>query len=217
MYRIVVLFIISNLIPAIYSQHGFASIRTNCTKDFMQIDLNMEKPFKGLIFAKGFSEECGARGDLSNNLKLLLPVSACGIRSEMIGDSMKYTVPLVAQMDYKLQQKSDLETIVQCALPAKMMDISLEQSNKIDQNHRNGRMRFVNPQTSAKVRAWMELGGRNGIGLVEVGQNTSLSIHLVLTRKYGVRVVDCVCFDGIGEISQKLFDDNGCPVDSQVE
>ena len=41
-------------------------------------------------------------------------------------------------------------------------------------------------------------------------------IKLLKWRNIGIRIVDCVAFDGIGESSQKLFDENGCPVDSQI-
>jgi hypothetical protein len=204
------------------AESGFASIRTNCSKDFMDINLTMEKPFKGLIFAKGFYDECGVKGDLSTSLKLSLPVSGCGVRSEMNGDKIEYSVRLVAQMDHKLQTKTDLETVARCVLPSKMMDVKIvdPEPNKIDLKHRNGRMnamKAMQENSTTRVRAWMELGGINGIGSVEVGQNTTLSVHLVLARKYGVKVVDCICFDGVGEISQKLFDEFGCPIDSQVK
>lgn len=31
-----------------------------------------------------------------------------------------------------------------------------------------------------------------------------------------MKVVDCVAFDGVGESSQRLFDEYGCPVDTQI-
>lgn len=38
------------------------SIEANCTRDLMHVKINMGRPFpfKGMIFAKGFSEECGS-------------------------------------------------------------------------------------------------------------------------------------------------------------
>lgn len=36
------------------------SIEANCTRDLMHVKINMGLPFKGMVFAKGFSEECGS-------------------------------------------------------------------------------------------------------------------------------------------------------------
>lgn len=68
-----------------------------------------------------------------------------------------------------------------------------------------------------QIQAWLELGGSDGgSGAVEVGQQTSMSVKVVVPDRIDVRIIDCVALDGIGEASQKLFDDRGCPVDEQV-
>lgn len=69
---------------------------------------------------------------------------------------------------------------------------------------------------TTRVRVWLELGGAGGAGAVEVGQPTTLGVRALLPRSIGVRVVDCDCVDGLGESSQKLLDERGCPVDEQV-
>jgi hypothetical protein len=45
------------------------SIKSNCTNDFMHIYIDMDTPFKGMLFAKGFSEEC--RSAAGNKIYLL--------------------------------------------------------------------------------------------------------------------------------------------------
>lgn len=67
-----------------------------------------------------------------------------------------------------------------------------------------------------RIRVWLELGGPDGSGSVEVGQATTLGIKAVLPGSIGVRIVDCAALDGLGELSQKLLDERGCPVDEQV-
>lgn len=91
-----------------------------------------------------------------------------------------------------------------------------------------------------RVRVWLELGGKDGIGAVEVGQSTTLGnihklnanhftdcngpyyaipkigVRAVLPGSIGVRIIDCSALDGLGESSQKLLDERGCPVDEQV-
>lgn len=41
-------------------------------------------------------------------------------------------------------------------------------------------------------------------------------VRAVLPGSIGVRIVDCAALDGLGESSQKLLDDRGCPIDEQV-
>lgn len=81
----------------------------------------------------------------------------------------------------------------------------------------------VNPVTSdveainvPRVKAWLELGGSDGSGIVEVGQMTTINVRAILPGTVGVRIVDCAALDGLGESSQKLLDERGCPVDEQV-
>lgn len=69
----------------------------------------------------------------------------------------------------------------------------------------------------SRVRVWLELGGKKkNTGSVEVGEATTLGIRALLPGSIGVRVVDCSAMDGIGETSQKLLDERGCPIDVQV-
>lgn len=70
----------------------------------------------------------------------------------------------------------------------------------------------------SRIRVWLELGGKKNrrSGFVEVGEATTLGIRALLPGSIGVRVVDCSAMDGIGETSQKLLDERGCPVDVQV-
>jgi len=44
------------------SSNKLISISTNCSRDLFRIKLDVGKPFKGLVFAKDFSEECRAKG-----------------------------------------------------------------------------------------------------------------------------------------------------------
>ena len=125
---------------------------------------------------------------------------------------MEYSVRLVAQMDSKLQQKSDMEMVAACTVPSDMMDVNL-QDNELKQQ-RNGRMRFLKAAT--KIRSWLEVGSKEGQDYAIVGENSTLSVRSILARNVGMRVVDCVAFDGVGESSQRLFDENGCPIDSQI-
>ncbi|XP_055695233.1 uncharacterized protein LOC129797025 isoform X2 [Lutzomyia longipalpis] len=190
------------------------SISANCTRDFMNLRLDLGRPFKGVIFAKEFAEECHSRGNLTSTVTLRLPTSGCGVRSEPQEDgSMELSVRIVVQMDGKLRQSADVVKIAKCTLLTDMMSMNVISSH--DKPVRNGRMKADLPGSS-RVRVWLELGGSGGSGAVEVGQATTLGVRAILPGSVGVRVVDCIALDGLGEASQKLLDERGCPIDEQV-
>lgn len=85
---------------------------------------------------------------------------------------------------------------------------------------RQGRMHFNRipelDEAAPRIRVWLELGGSDGSGIVEVGQMTTITVRAILPANVGLRIVDCSALDGLGESSQKLLDDRGCPVDEQV-
>lgn len=148
-------------------------------------------------------------------------------------------------MDEKLRQQTDMERTIRCNIPDQMMEMNIgERNNKQifryfehtyylpkynqarDQNKfhrlRHGRKNSnVNVDSHLgrswrRIRVWLELGAHDGSGTVEVGQSTTLGIRAVLPGSVGVRIVDCAAIDGLGESSQKLLDERGCPVDEQV-
>ena len=41
-------------------------VTTVCNREQLKLNINLNKPFKGVVFAKDFSEECYTRGKLFN-------------------------------------------------------------------------------------------------------------------------------------------------------
>ncbi|XP_031621833.1 uncharacterized protein LOC116339889 isoform X2 [Contarinia nasturtii] len=196
-------------------------IKINCTRDVFNIKIDMGKTFKGIVFAKDFLDECRVKGNRSTAVEINLPSNGCGIRSEPQADgSLEMSVRLVIQMDEKLRQRSDLERYVRCNLPNEMMEMNIGMTDERRVN-RHGRM-YASPSGSdaekdiPRIRVWLELGGSDGSGIVEVGQMTTINVRAMLPGTVGVRIVDCSALDGLGESSQKLLDERGCPVDEQV-
>lgn len=195
-------------------QHKILSIDVNCTRDFMHLNLNMGmKPFKGVVFAKGFMDECGSSPGSST---LTLPLTSCGIHSKMLTkDLMQYSVRLVAQQSSKLQLQSDIEVTAKCEIPSTMMDTVVDNSEmmKLAHTNRNGRMRYL--KTAMKIRSWLEIGTQRQEYAI-VGENATFSAIALIPRNVGMRIVDCIAFDGTGDASQKLFDEFGCPIDKSL-
>ena len=71
-------------------------------------------------------------------MKLILPVNGCGIRFDENNGIITISVSIVAQMDQKLQQKFDLETVAKCNLPRDMMNFQYK-----NKEPRNGLKNYI--------------------------------------------------------------------------
>ncbi|XP_055909408.1 uncharacterized protein LOC129944185 isoform X2 [Eupeodes corollae] len=198
-------------------KNKIVSVATNCTRDVFEMRIELNKNFRGLLYAKDFPLECRARGTQHSNVTLKLPTSGCGVRSESKADgSLEMSVKVMLQIDDKLRQSLDILKRVKCVLPTNALGMNVV--NGTVKGIRNGRMRTVDdvPLSTPRVRIWLELGGPEGSGAVEVGQPTTLTVRAIVPGTMGVRIIDCAALDGLGESTQQLLDDRGCPVDEQV-
>ncbi|KAH8373588.1 hypothetical protein KR200_007261 [Drosophila serrata] len=212
------------------------TLQVNCSRDLLEMHLELSRPFRGLLYAKDFPLECRSRGQDSTRLQLRIPTSGCGVRAEPLEDgSLEYTVRVMLQMEQKLRQSTDILSSVRCQLPANAMGMPVPALRPETGRERNARMRALaaahSPTThhhqqqqqqqqqhmeTPRVRIWLELGGPNGSGSVEVGVATTLTVRAIVPGTIGVRVVDCAALDGLGESTQQLLDARGCPIDEQV-
>lgn len=66
------------------------TIETNCSRETFEIRVNLNRSFRGLLFAKDFQNECRTRGvpqyskTNRTSIVLRLPTSGCGVRTESI-------------------------------------------------------------------------------------------------------------------------------------
>ncbi|KAJ8951241.1 hypothetical protein NQ318_010269 [Aromia moschata] len=96
-------------------------INLTCDSENLNVTVSLRSPFKGLLFAKDFADECKSVGTLSNVMNISLPTSGCGVRLSSYEDEngsvkMFYHVNLVIQQDRYLRQIADQEKTVQCLL-----------------------------------------------------------------------------------------------------
>lgn len=220
-------------------------IQTSCDSQNINITISTAQPFKGVAFAKDFAQECKTFGTSGTSVFLSLPTSGCGVRLTTVADEanaakMRYSVALVLQQDRFLRQISDQEKRVYCALEDDAFLVksqSLFRALKTEINdkrvhHRVGRLmdegwsKDLNEkeledeltEAMAAARAWMEINPEKHLqhSAVEVGETVLLTVKATLPAGIGWRIVDCTAHDGLGDSSQKLLDEYGCPVDEAL-
>lgn len=176
---------------------------------------------------------------MKNSVSVDLPTSGCGVRlskdsEDMLGDEKKmfYSVTLVVQQDKHLRQISDQERTVKCMVDTNVFNVKskpMEDAlfNEIldKKDHRTGRMKDegwskeIHPDVELTEalrasKAWMEIVPiENDEEALQVGEEALLMVKSTLPVGIGWKVVDCVAHDGLGDSSQKLLDEDGCPVD----
>lgn len=127
----------SSLKRPIITKTHIISIETNCTRDLFDIEIELNKKFRGILFTKDFSDECRTRGNLQTKIKLRIPTSGCGVRSELKSNgSLELSVKIMLQMDEKLRQSSDILKMIKCYLPPNMMNMDLIRNEEINKNFR---------------------------------------------------------------------------------
>uniref|UniRef100_A0A1Y1N8Q4 ZP domain-containing protein n=1 Tax=Photinus pyralis TaxID=7054 RepID=A0A1Y1N8Q4_PHOPY len=228
--------------PKVSIVNKIVDVNASCDLKHFNITILMEQPFKGLLFAKDFSHECHAT-ETNNSFSLHLPTSGCGIRlSSKTNDeheSVYYMATLVVQQDRYLQQATDLEYTVKCLLQENLMSVKskpmLDAVKKLmgqKKTTRTGRMKnlaekskesttsFENEndliEALSATKAWMEIipeEDNDHPGILQVGEPALLIIKSTLPVGIGWKIIDCVAHDGLGDSSQKLLDQHGCPLD----
>ncbi|KAJ9585228.1 hypothetical protein L9F63_002991, partial [Diploptera punctata] len=196
--------------------NSVSTINATCTADSFSVTVRMRQPFQGLLYARGFPLECRVRGSGDYDVTLHLPASGCGVRvqSNDDGQTLSYVVTVEVQLDRHLQQAADQQRTVTCILPA---DTSLTHTQPRP-SARMARKKTDMPSTDfhqKMSRAWMEIRGTRP-GQVSVGEDTTMRIKSWLPGELDSRVTDCSAHDGAGESSQRLLDDQGCPLDEFI-
>lgn len=146
---------------------------------------------------------------------------------------MVYSVVLVAQQDRHLRQIADQEKYLECVVEEDAFSIESKSMLEVvknelmerhGKNQRSGRMKKEDvdedfgeemDEALSASRAWMEITPEEDgpSGTLKVGEVAILSLKSTLPAGIGWKVVECVAHDGLGDSSQKLLDDDGCPVD----
>ncbi|KAI4467953.1 cypher isoform b [Holotrichia oblita] len=212
------------------------STTSNCDSNSINVTLLLVQPFSGVFFAKEFSQGCRTFGNSSRSLILNLPTSGCGVslNEEEKTQRLYYRVAVILQQDKFLRQISDENKLIKCYLPDDSFQVkssSMERTLKTlipDINRRKGRMKqhwndeskISNDRilTDALLasKAWMEIVPAEHTkrsGVLKVGEPALLVVKSTLPVGIGWRVVDCIAHDGLGDSSQLLLDQDGCPID----
>ncbi|KAL0268362.1 UNVERIFIED_CONTAM: hypothetical protein PYX00_010336 [Menopon gallinae] len=214
--------------PKTSRPYEVVGVNTSCTAEELRVRVALNRNFRGVVYAKGFPLEknCRSLGSDETFVEISISTSGCGVRLVPVDeDTLSFSVSLNIQMDKFLQQINDIEISASCRLSPNDM---VHTRHAILNKHvsRTGRYRVADPEAMRdednsvrSIRSWMEIEGTSGNGAnskVAVGEQTLVLVKSLLPDEMTANVVDCFAHDGTREVTQRLLDEDGCPLDESI-
>ncbi|XP_045483328.1 atrophin-1-like isoform X2 [Harmonia axyridis] len=192
-------------------------IQVQCAKDMMQITIEFNRQFDGIIYSKGFysNPECRYVAENSGQIKYTFTVSlnSCGTEFisafDTLGQSYLENV-LVIQNEPGVQEVWDTIRAVRC-----LWEGNLRETLSVNFNVGMLAQEIVTfSGDTAMARLDIQLGrgpfAPAANGLVKIGEMMTLVVSVTGDAGFDIQVKECRAKDTTGENSILLTDDNGC-------
>ncbi|XP_044745858.1 translation initiation factor IF-2-like [Coccinella septempunctata] len=192
-------------------------IQVQCAKDMMQITIEFNRQFDGIIYSKGFysNPECRYVTENSGQIKYTFTVSlnSCGTEFinafDTLGQSYLENV-LVIQNEPGVQEVWDTIRAVRC-----LWEGNLRETLSVNFNVGMLAQEIVTfSGDTAMARLDIQLGrgpfAPAANGLVKIGEMMTLVVSVTGDAGFDIQVKECRAKDTTGENSILLTDDNGC-------
>jgi len=209
----------------VLSKPKIQAIEAKCSKDAIQVRITYDKPFDGIIYAKGYYEDpqCHFVEQRSGQMvfEFLLEVNRCGTSFvddfATRGESYLENT-LIFQNEPTFQEVWDLSRHLKCMWSG-VFDKTVQTSVNVD---------VLDSQTITysgdSVESHMDIQyghGPNAVpiqGFVRIGDDLTLSVSLVGSdaNNFDLHVKDCIAHDGDIRNSVQLTDERGCIIKKKL-
>ncbi|KAK9892265.1 hypothetical protein WA026_019066 [Henosepilachna vigintioctopunctata] len=192
-------------------------IQVQCAKDMMQITIEFNRQFDGIIYSKGYYNnlECRYVKENSGQIKYVFTVSlnSCGTEFisafDTLGQSYLENV-LVIQNEPGVQEVWDTIRAVRC-----LWEGNLKETLSVNFNVGMLAQEIVTfSGDTAMARLDIQLGrgpfAPAANGLVKIGEMMTLVVSVTGDAGFDIQVKECRAKDTTGENSILLTDENGC-------
>ncbi|KAI6237263.1 ZP domain-containing protein [Aphelenchoides besseyi] len=190
------------------------SPQVRCGDGSIKVSLQTSEPFEGNVYAKGFFEEknCRVSGNgVGNVANITIPISTdCGIRRlrTIEPKGITFEISIVLMLHRKFLTKNDRAFQIQCSY----VETSQRYTNKIDT------LDFSASSDSSDVEK-LQISSKAVVPKCRYDVLSSDGKQLIFaavgTQLQHRWTCDCDVNDG-NRNSQKLLDENGCPIDKTL-
>ena len=100
-----------------------------CSRTTLVTTIQFQKPFFGIVYAKGYSTECQVDGNGTQVVKFQSAVHKCGIKITDEKGLYQFELHLYLQYDRNIQQSMDERVLVRCAPQEILLSGSMGRKN----------------------------------------------------------------------------------------
>ncbi|XP_055931503.1 uncharacterized protein LOC129961900 [Argiope bruennichi] len=199
------------------------SVEAACSEQAMMGQIQLQEPFYGSVYVRGFPLECQARGNGSREVTIIFSVNKCGTKiTKLPNGKTQYEAVIYLQFDDKMQKLNDETYLLSCT-SQNVVVISPKMSGM-------GSQSSISPKTSTPSKpvkeydfdGWLDILQGKLPSLIPVtkpifvGENLTVLIKIKHPDGFDAKVMNCIASDGTDMNKQLLIDSDGCALDSTV-
>lgn len=199
--------------------------------------ITFQQPFHGIVYAKGFSQECQIDGNGTKVIQFSSPVHKCGIKISEDKGLYQFELHLYVQYDKNIQQSQDDRILVRCA-PQEILlsggmgrrsDEAASKSPNLKSLHGDSRIQ-VKPMdnhhfaesTVASIECYMDIFRGRIPHLktidshVNIGEDITVLVKIKKMLGIDTRLSRCFAHDRTMTTKFDLTDEDGCTLDAVI-
>ncbi|KAF8793840.1 hypothetical protein HNY73_001878 [Argiope bruennichi] len=199
------------------------SVEAACSEQAMMGQIQLQEPFYGSVYVRGFPLECQARGNGSREVTIIFSVNKCGTKiTKLPNGKTQYEAVIYLQFDDKMQKLNDETYLLSCT-SQNVVVMSPKMSGM-------GSQSSISPKTSTPSKpvkeydfdGWLDILQGKLPSLIPVtkpifvGENLTVLIKIKHPDGFDAKVMNCIASDGTDMNKQLLIDSDGCALDSTV-
>uniref|UniRef100_A0A336MZ58 CSON003393 protein n=2 Tax=Culicoides sonorensis TaxID=179676 RepID=A0A336MZ58_CULSO len=213
------------------------NVRIQCMSGFMVITIK-DAPstedgyFSGMIYPKELSKNSTCMAEFHNHegaLKYKLPLRSCSTMPQETDDGqIEFFNTIVIQPHLKLVTDLTTSYHVRCRYksreaatkgnsPINPQRYSSDDSNESRDRSSFGRSLDNSLTTNEMPGCHMKIYSDGKVAdNVKIGDTLEIVVNIDEQNTYGLHVTDCIVRDGLGLGEQKLVNEEGCPMDTEI-
>lgn len=197
------------------------TVQIQCESEFIVVSISTERntDFHGLVYPRGLSKNSSCLQEFQNQPTPIiyhLPLRSCNtMPSELEDGGIEYFNTIVVQPHLKLITNQGKGFHVRCRYQTRDKLISNDQTHAAKLQSLPLQATAPMPGCTMKIFS-SDPTGYHVAENVEIGDPLSLVISIDKQDNFGLEVSDCIVRDGLGWGEQKLINNEGCPVDSEI-
>jgi len=199
-------------------------VRVKCNSEDITVTVGIlggedfPRKFNGMIYPKGLSKNSSCMTEYiqaEHSVDYVIPLRSCNTMSTEVIDGLEYFNTIVVQPHRKLVTNQGRGYHIRCRYQTK--EKTLLSNFNVSGGLSNTALyaTAAMPGTSMRIYYGEPIEGAIAEN-VKIGDPLTLVVSIDDQDIYGMHINECLVRDGVGWSEQRLINDEGCPVDSEI-